>query len=330
MTRTDARTYPRVVNGQIIVVTANLSESWQMEPIRRVWLKAFWGLDPANEGYLGFTRPGDQERFIAEGRTGDLVLIYGAASEHTVLTDRHRVLGFLEVELVPIRDVDRMSPTGRDRKVSNGWHNRWTYAVPVRRAWKVEREIEVRHIAPETYTSQRARVIASRGELLTPSDTERALALPVSPLNVFGEPPITNSSAPPSTIAEVFRPSRGVTPSFGKREAEYEDGEHYLYILKAEGCVPALLGREPHQLAGRSLVKVGFSNHPDRRCNEHNSTLPPASKFKWRLVVKSRAYPDGQAAKVGEDNLKMVFENHFESLGGEFFLGSGLIFSARK
>ena len=44
----------------------------------RVWLKAFWGFDPKDEGYLRFTRPGDRGHFLAEARPGDLVLIYGA------------------------------------------------------------------------------------------------------------------------------------------------------------------------------------------------------------------------------------------------------------
>lgn len=37
-------------------------------------------------------------------------MIYGAKSEFTVQDDVRRVLGFLEVELKPIRDIERMSP----------------------------------------------------------------------------------------------------------------------------------------------------------------------------------------------------------------------------
>jgi hypothetical protein len=31
----------------------------------RLWLNAFWGFGPANEGYLGCKRPGDRDRFLA-------------------------------------------------------------------------------------------------------------------------------------------------------------------------------------------------------------------------------------------------------------------------
>ena len=86
--------------------------------------------------------------------------------------------------------------------------------------------------------------------------------------------------------------------------------------------MPALLDRDPQLLKGKSLVKVGFSNTPARRCDEHNAALPPAAKFKWKLAAKSaRAFVDGAAAKAGEDYLKSAFDQHFESLGGEFFLG---------
>ena len=105
----------------------------------RVWLKAFWGFDPAEEGYLGFTRPGDRVRLIEEWQLGDLVLIYGADTPETEREDRRQPLGFLEIEPIEVTDVSRTSPTGRQRKIDMGWQHRWTNAVPVRRAWKVER-----------------------------------------------------------------------------------------------------------------------------------------------------------------------------------------------
>jgi hypothetical protein len=139
--------------------------------IPRVWLKAFWGFDPGNEGYLGFTRSGDRNSFLEEARPGDLVLIYGADTAETAAEDRRQALGFLEVEPVPISDRDRISAEGLKWKLESGWGDRWTFAVPVTRAWRVNRRIEVKHIAPTTYIPARARVIAARGELMTSGET---------------------------------------------------------------------------------------------------------------------------------------------------------------
>ena len=92
-------------------------------------------------------------------------------------------------------------------------------------------------------------------------------------------------------------------------------------MLRAEGCIPALLGREPKDMGQKALVKIGFSNAPDRRCDEHNATLPLNCTLKWKLVRKSGPFSDGLSAKEAEDLLKASFGEHFESLGGEFFLG---------
>jgi hypothetical protein len=140
----------------------------------------------------------------------------------------------------------------------NSRENRWTYAVPVRRAWRVNRRIEIKNIAPNTYTHDRARVIASRGELMTEQEVVNALRLPVTPVNVFGEPPVA-TEATEFQMEAVFRPSRGLTPSFGLRSSDYEDGEHCLYMLQMDGDIGALLGRRVDTLNGKSLVKIGFS-----------------------------------------------------------------------
>jgi hypothetical protein len=128
------------------------------DALPRIWLKAFWGFDPANEGYLGFTRSGDRDRFIDEARRGDLVLIYGADAPETDMEERRQALGFLEIDPLPIADSERSSAEGLRRKIASGWKDRWTYAVPVRRAWRLNRRIEVKHLAPITYRPERARV----------------------------------------------------------------------------------------------------------------------------------------------------------------------------
>jgi hypothetical protein len=203
---------------------------------RRVWLRAFWGFRPEEDGYLGFTLETHRDRLVDEYRPGDLVLIYGADSAETAQENRKQVLGFLEIEPTPIMDRDRSSPEGYRRKLENGWQRRWTYAVPVRRAWRINRKVEVSHIAARTYGVQKARQIGSRGELLDPEETAAALSLPVTRTTVYGGEPV-----PPDELSDEFafgnllRPSRGVEPSFGRREFEVDDGENRLYILKLRG-----------------------------------------------------------------------------------------------
>jgi hypothetical protein len=294
-----------------------------------MWLRAFWGFTPEEEGYVGFTKPGDRERFIREFKDGDLILIYGADQEQTQKAQRRQVLGFLEVEPSPITDVERSSDPNRRWKVERGWQDRWTYAVPVKRAWRIkETRIEAHHLFRRTFDAHNPILIASRGELLTPEEVEVALSLPVVPANVFGEvalPPEALLGA--NAMKHSLEPSQGVTPTFGERSFSVEDAENRLYVLKLQGNVAAFLGRQPFEVAGKVIVKVGHAKEPQLRCAAHNAHLPPACRFKWTVDLTSPPFPGGVEAKRAEDDLKQQFAERFESLGGEFFLGDELTIS---
>lgn len=156
---------------------------------------------------------------------------------------------------------------------------------------------------------------------MTEEEALNSLRLPVTPINVFGEIPVADAEEPEFQLQSMFAPSRGITPAFGPRTSEYEDGEHYLYMLQLDGDIAALLGRPTSAVNDKILVKVGFSSVPARRRDEHNVALPPAGRLRWSLKLKSQAFVDGLAAKEAEDAMKASFAHRFESLGGEFFLG---------
>jgi T5orf172 domain len=281
----------------------------------RVWITAFWGFSTEEEGYLGFTLDGNRAWFLDQWQESDLILIYGADAPTTAPEKRRQALGFLEIEPTLIRDTDRISPVGLKRKSDNGWEDKWCYAVPVIRAAAVQRRISINHIAPLTLTPNYARIIASRGALLTHSEAAVALSLPVSPVNVFGMPPVAEES-----LTSSFTPSRGIDPKFGEQSSHRLDGDHFLYALQFSGQPTQLLNRQPFQVGNKVIFKVGYSNDTDRRCADHNSALPPACNLRWSVAFKSRSFTDGASAKAAEDVLKARLAKTSESLGGEFFL----------
>lgn len=283
----------------------------------RVWITSFWGFDPENDGYYGFTYEGNRDWFINQWQEGDLILIYGADTAITAPEKRHQALGFVEIGSRPIQDTDRMSAIGLQRKIDNRWVERWTHAFPVIRAAEITRRISIDHIATTTLTQRDARNIASRGKLLTPDEAEKALSLPVRPLNVFGMPPLTDK-----VLAQEFVPSNGIDPSFGQQIINRNDGEHFLYALRLDADAAYLLKRQRFEVREKVIVKVGYSNDPARRCSEHNSALPPAMNVSWKKDFVSRPFPSGQAAKDAEDAIKAHLARIGESLGGEFFLCS--------
>lgn len=286
-----------------------------------VWLRAFWGFAPWEDGYVGWTRRADRDKVLEAAAPGDLVVIYGADAAETQAADRRQVLGVLQIEPEPIMDADKSSEAALREKRDRGWADRWTHGLPVRRAWRIERRIELRHLATETYTPSRARVIASQGARLTEAETRTILQLPVTEVPVFGEPPLHEAAPPTLALREALAPSRGVEPSFGTRTSLHEDGSNKLYLARFGGNAAALLGRPASALHGRSLVKAGFSNDPKRREGELNSGLPPAAVGRWRMWRLSAPYPSGASAKAAEDELKAALGLAVESLGGEFFLG---------
>ncbi|NIJ41793.1 hypothetical protein FHS78_002083 [Parvibaculum indicum] len=292
-----------------------------IEEVPKVWIRAFWGFGPWEDGYVGWTREGDRKRVLDEAQSGDLVLIYGATSAETEISQQGQVLGVLEIDPIPIMDHEKSSTEGMRRKRESGWGHRWTYGLPVRRAWRVTRQIEIQNLASTTYTTNRARVIASQGAKLTEEEVQRVLRLPVKAVNVYGEPEVAITDEEEVPLKEVFFPSRGVEPSFGSRNSEYEDGQHWLYMMELKGDVSTFLGRPSYEVGKGVIVKVGFSNDPMRRCAEMNAGFPPASKYEWKISLNSAAYASGQAAKDAEDILKEKFARRFEPLGKEFFLG---------
>jgi hypothetical protein len=147
------------------------------------------------------------------------------------------------------------------------------------------------------------------------------MALPVTPANVFGEPPLlpqqTNEE---TTLRRIFEPSRGVTPSFGHRSFTVEDAETSLYVLELNGNPAAFLARQPYEVVRKTIIKVGLAKDAQDRCDTHNKHLPPGCAFSWKILLASKPFPGATEAKDAEDKLKEIFKNRFESLGGEFFL----------
>ncbi len=289
--------------------------------VPNIWLRAFYGFDPSVQGYIGWTKETERNWFSENAAAGDLFLIYGAESQETDALNRRQLLGFLQVDLDRIRDIDKCAKEGHQRKYDKGWGEKWTHALPVRRAWRIDRRIEVDHLITDTYVPKQARFMGRERAKLTRVEVETVLQLPVTEVNVWGEPPVNTGNQGSIRFEAVFRPSRGMTPSFGARESVYADGDHWLYMMRYDGEAAALLGCDKHIVIRKVVVKIGFSNDVKRRLIEVNKGIPPKAKHRWELSVMSAAYPDGDAAKNAEDALKQRFSERFESLGEEFFCG---------
>tara|TARA_R110002095_G_scaffold172885_2_gene150280 strand:+ start:344 stop:1309 length:966 start_codon:yes stop_codon:yes gene_type:complete len=286
---------------------------------RQIWLRAFYGFDPENTGFIGFTRAKDRETMFSQMRDGDLVLIYGAVDEITHPDLKSQALGFLEIKLERCVDRDRMSDPAWEWRKEHGFEDRWNHAIKVRRAWRINNRVHIRTIAPTAYQTRFRFDRTNRAKLLEPDECRRALTHPVRQANVFGEPPIVEAELQRGTIERLLKPSRGIPPKPGKRTANYEDGDNHLYLMLLSANAGALLGPRS-RLADYALVKVGRSNDPKRRLKEMNGGFPETSTFRWQLHG-SQKFESADRAHELEQKLMIEFAARFHSQGGEFFAG---------
>lgn len=288
---------------------------------RRIWLRSFYGFTPEDDGYIGWTEEDRRDRMLGLIEDGDLFMIYGAVSPETDKAQRNRVIGFLQVEARTIRDIDKSSAAGMQRKKENGWQEKWTYALPVVRAWRVEESILLERIAPETYRPEAGQAIAVWSPPLLQKEIDLALRINVTEVNVFGEPPLSEPASENQPLAVAFHPSRAFPGSFGERSSTYEDGPTQLYLARFNGDGFALLGQPKPQFDQTVLVKIGVSNEVTRRLSELNAGFPPAAKGKWVMEIVSQPFEGHTAAEAAEQAFKDKAEKQLRSLGGEFFQG---------
>ncbi|WP_321503452.1 GIY-YIG nuclease family protein [Breoghania sp.] len=288
---------------------------------KRIRIRSFYGFSPEEDGYVGWTQEQARDAYLRKLNNGDLLMIYGASTSDTEKALRSYVLGFVEIETTPIRDVDKSSALGMQRKRDNGWEDRWSYGIPIRRAWRAQEKVMISRIAFNSYRSEAGQALAVHGAELDDDEIAEALKIKVREVNVFGEEPVTEDDSPVIPFADAFRPSRAFPGSAGTRTSVYEDGDTYLYLAMYDGDGHAFLGRKK-AFGDRSVaVKIGITNDPKRRYAELNAGIPPAASGKWSPRLISQAFPDIESAEAVEQQFKNQSSGKLESLGGEFFWG---------
>ena len=289
---------------------------------RKIRIRSFYGFNPEDDGYVGWTRESSRDAYLGKISDGDIIMIYGASAKETEKSLRSYVLGFLEVDATPIRDFEKSSESGLQSKRDAGWGDKWTYAIPVRRAWRAQEKIMISTIALNSYRAKAGQSLAVHGADLDAAENAQALKIKVRQTNVYGEPPVEADGGAITLFGKVFQPSRAFAGSFGERSSVYEDGEAFLYLAQFEGDGHALIGRNKTYGDKNVVLKIGVTNDLERRCNELNAGIPPAAQGRWKMRVRSQPFPDKRSAEEVEALFKNKSNGRLESLGGEFFWGS--------
>jgi len=289
---------------------------------RNMWIRAFYGFNPEEAGYVGWTMESGQARALRELKDGDLMMIYGASSGNTKKAMRSHVLGFVEIEARPSLDHEKASEVSQQAKKANGDGGKWTHGLPIRRAWRALDKMSIGRIAPDTYDKDAGQGIGVWGRALTSAEIETALKIKVTEINVFGEEPVGDSGLTDTPFRDEFFPSKAFPGSSGERTSTYADGETFLYLAKFNGDGAALLGRTEAFGSKSVALKIGVSNDPALRCDQLNAGIPPAAPGRWRIELQA-SFVDRKASETAEQIFKDK-SGKLESLGGEFFWGNSM------
>lgn len=144
-------------------------------------------------------------------------------------------------------------------------------------------------------------------------------------LKLSGRLPDPLGAAVEEEVARALRVSKAIRPATELYFVGETDGPKYLYILRLEGDVAAWLGRSAVDVAGKSIIKVGFSKNPASRRDQIQAAYP-VGKFQWRVLfpkppIGEPPYKNADVAIAGEDAMKEYLGKDLrQRLGGEFFV----------
>lgn len=288
---------------------------------KKMWMRSFYGFGPDEDGYAGWTKESGRARILKHIKDGDLLMIYGAGTKETEKALRSCVLGFLQVDATAIRDCDKSSMESLKRKADRGWEQKWTFGIPVRRAWRCDEKKMIRSIAFRTYRPEAGQALGVWGAAMDEDEVAQALKIRVTEVNVFGEPPVGEVRLRKQAMGQEFSPSHAFPGSFGTHLVTKNDGITYLYLARFDGNGRALLGKPAAFACKSEAMKIGVSSDLQSRLNQLNAGIPPAAKGRWTLHMQAQ-YPDRKSAEAVEQVFKDKSKDKLESLGGEFFWGS--------
>jgi len=229
-----------------------------------IWLRSFFGFSPEEDGYIGWTNETNRKHMIDKIAAGDLMMIYGAGSGSTASSDILRVLGFLQIDPDPIRDIDKASAVGLARKRENGWTEKWIYALPVRRAWRVTQTTRLDQVALDTYAPEKGRAIAAWSPQISDNDLQRAMKLRVTEVPVFGEPPLKGGVVDQPLRVAFCDPSEGPmrTDQFAAFYARFQSlvtAYDQPFTRFDEGMIAALESYKP-RVRNEALTRLDFDS----------------------------------------------------------------------
>ena len=318
-------------------------------------LKSEWDFTPDEWACIGFKTEGRRDGFFKRTGEGAIIAFFIVRGRSKDKDMWGKVVGFFELSAEKDKTQKFICPEFWNKHQLNlETNNRWLHGVGISRAWLVNKDDwkDVEVIFPNTYTKKRSFSIGAHGRKVTEADFNQIKRLRIKPVKVYGQPlpdaePEIETAGDLLRVREIqlygyddfpakpepiraedsIKPSRAGPTNKGNYLVNEIAGPKYLYILKLEGSPADWLGKHySFDCENKIIVKVGYSNSPERRCYKDIQPSYPFGQFKWHIMFPTELgnphAPDEDTAKIGEQAMKDFFNTHpkVKSLGGEFYL----------
>jgi len=236
-----------------------------------------------------------------------------------------RLVGFYEVSHNRGDATDFMSDAEAEEPIE------YDYSYQAIRAWEVidGYQPQAEKLLPEIIPH--VSNIFQYGRELSESGFQELKRLPLEAVPIFGQPhpePFEfwpqNSVDPALPDMTIKSPNKNFVNDGGGNLSGYfaepENPNKHIYILKLNGPVDSIF---QISVEGKSIIKVGLSHSPKKRCDAFNKSLPKC-KLNW-IILKATSidgipsFPNRKIAATGEMSMKRYLAEHADYLGGEFY-----------
>lgn len=278
---------------------------------------------------VGFSHQAHRTAFINNSEPGALFCVFVPHGKAIYPQEAGRLIGIFEVshEIGDAKEFIRPEDyLGKQADIFD--RDRWNYAVKATRAWAISGPDLplVEDVARETFDVKHGAILGGPGKRLTPADATRIADLPVTEVPVYGGLEYYDPDDPAPLADKILRsrkPSRAVPRSLEPFLVDEGEGPRCLYMLELNGDMCAFLGMSESDLAGRRVIKVGYSKDPRTRLRCFNNAMP-ACAFSWILLRMSdpsySAATSDEAARREQLMKDALKRSSAECLGGEFYL----------
>lgn len=255
-----------------------------------------WGFAPERYPVVGFNTRGARDKFLAEAKPGDFLVMAGTRTAPTPEDQRGKLLGICRMGRREVDVLAILQEVGFETKPEDykDGEYRWPYGLPILEAWRFAPFADLT-VLDGTYLkgTHWAAYALNIEEKLDIDAVDRLEALALEPCEIIEVP----SLAPIVALERNLARRRGLSgppPSARRSGSEREMGTGWAYAFMLQGGTP-------------DAVKIGFTSDVDRRLKTLNSGMFTAvTGCCWKRWMVQPFVDEPEAYRFEQEVLRLL------------------------